>query len=524
MLFKLKKLFPAAAIFGAFTLSFGFHTPKAFAVYQSESDTGTTYFDYIENARREAKANALTDEQKKLLEDIETEKEHLKNPIDPEKPFPAIFEGDDMVYNAETGEFTATGKVYITQLDGHRFQSGDASGNIKTQDILIEGKSHMLQLSPNAPRVTLDGYHTVYNYGTQMGTMDAAAGKAGEYYITGKKFEFYPDHVVITDGTQTKCNAQVPDYRVSAKKIEIWNGNIMRMYNMKFWLKNKVVGTKMYEERELGKKQDTYLPSFGYNSDHGYYVEDTFGFPLTGRFTAVLNAHIETKEGVRSNGELHYHNREFFGNLHYGYYSDNDAHWIQKQPSPELIYQKHFHGLPMTYMLRTEIGRWKENRKVSLHKEYEAGLFHDPIWMGKYVLFLGTSYKITNDDPRGFYEYQGKSTVRGMNYDIILGREFDDRFAMYVGYHFKKNNSQNSMFVYNLDDYSQKFETGISYRLTPLDRFVVGCRINTENSKLEDTDVFWYHDLHCSQLILRWRAKSHNDRSRFEAHWQFLPW
>ncbi len=526
MFFKPAKIFFAVAVFGAFTFSFGFNLPKVFAVYESDSDTGTTFFDYIENAKRERRANMLTDEQKKLLEDVETAKQQLPKPTDPEKPFPAIFEGDDMVYDAVTGEFKATGKVFVTQLDGHRFQSGEASGNLKTQDIYIEGKSHMLQLSPNAPRVTFDGYHTVYNYGTQMGTMEAGSGRAGEYYITGKKFEFYPDHVVITDGTQTRCNAKVPDYHLSAKRIEIWPDRIMRMYNVKFFLKKTCVGTKAYEERKLDKKHDTYLPRFGYNSDHGFYVRDTFGFPITDHFTAVLNAHIETKQGVRSNGELHYGNRNFVSRLRYGYYSDSDVNWLKREPSLESIYEKHFHALPLTYKLRYEFGRWREERKVALHEETEFGLYHDPIWLGKYILFLGTSYKITEDDPKGIYKPRGKNTVRGMNYDAVLGRQFDDRLAAFVGYHFSKNNSQNSLFKYDLDDYSQKLETGISYQLTHNDRFVVGWKFNTGSGKLEDTDYFWYHDLHCSQVILRYRAKhqNHKDGNRFEVHWEFLPW
>ena len=35
-----------------------------------------------------------------------------------------------------------------------------------------------------------------------------------------------------------------------------------------------------------------------------------------------------------------------------------------------------------------------------------------------------------------------------------------------------------------------------------------------------DVDYYWFHDLHCSQLILRYRPKRH----QWHVDWQFLPW
>ena len=192
-------------------------TSTAEAAYKASSDTGTEFFDFIENRRREAREQELTDEQKKLLADIEAAKEPLPHAPKEGEPTPAVFEGDDLVYYSGSGEFIATGKVDILQLDGYRFQSEEAAGNVKEQVVRVEDKAHFLQLMPDTPRVTLDGYKTVYNYGTKTGTMGNASGKAGEYYLTGKRFEFYPDHIVVYDGTQTKCGAKSPDYHVSAE-------------------------------------------------------------------------------------------------------------------------------------------------------------------------------------------------------------------------------------------------------------------------------------------------------------------
>ena len=497
-----------------------FVSSTAEAVYEASSDTGTEIFDYIENQRREAREHQLTEEQQKLLDDIETAKAQLPQEQKEGDPVPAVFEGDDLVYYSGSGEFIATGKVDIIQLEGYRFQSDEAKGNVKQQFVRVDDKAHVLQLTEGAPRVTLDGYKTYYNYGTKTGTMESANGKMGEYYLTGKRFEFYPDHIVVYDGTQTKCGAKSPDYHLSAERMEIWPEQVVRMYNVKFWIKNKVVGTKDYEERQLGAKEKNYFPRVGYNSDQGVYIRDNFKFPIAKHWDFLIGAHIESKHGIRSNAEIFYFNRELSGCVKYGFYDDDDARWIQKEPSLDIWYEKHFDGgVPMSFRIEGEVGHWRQNSIASTHQEYEFNLYHDPIALGKFFLFLHTGYKITKDDVKNT-KRAVDTDVRGFNYHALLAREFTDRLAAYVGYSYNKNNSLNSVFDFDNDDYSRKLEAGASYWITPKDRVVVGVKWNADNHTVEDVDYYWYHDLHCSQAVLRWRGK----RKKLEVHWEFVPW
>lgn len=493
--------------------------PKVQAVYKSHSDTGTEYFDYIENRRREERANLWTEDQLQLAADIEETRARLPHEIREGEPIPAAFEGDDLVFNAVTGEFRAKGRVDIIQLEGYRFQSTEAQGNVNTQDVHVKGKAHMIQINPAAPRVTLDGYNTVYNYAKKLGTMERAKGTIGEYHIAGRRFEFYPDHIVAYDAYQTKCNAREPDYRVSAKRMEIWPEQIIRMYDVKLWIGEHVVGTKKYEERKLDENDTPYFPRFGYNKSHGAYVEDRFEFPVINRhFRALLNAHIETKHGVRSNGEFHYINKDFTARTLYGYYYDGDSRWIKKEPALDLLYRKDIHGLPMNYSVEYEVGKWSSDYTASTHQEFEVGVNHYPITLwDAYLLYLGTSYKITKDDVDN---QDTNLTVKGLNYGIKLAREFDRNFAAYAAYNYTKNTSRNTLYEFDNDSYSNKFSTGISYRLTDKDRVVVGLKFDTERGTLEDADYYWYRDLHCSTAIIRWRQK----RDEIEAHWQFTPW
>ena len=496
-----------------------FVTSTAEAVYEASSDTGTEVFDYIENRRREAREKKLTEEQEKLLQDIEEAKAQLPHEPKEGDPVPAVFEGDDLVYYSGSGEFIATGKVDIIQLEGYRFQSDEAKGNVKQQFVRVDDKAHVLQLTEGAPRVTLDGYKTYYNYGTKTGTMESANGKMGEYYLTGKRFEFYPDHIVVYDGTQTKCGAKSPDYHLSAERMEIWPEQVMRMYNVKFWIKNKVVATKDYEERALGETGKNYFPRVGYNSDHGVYIRDNFKFPLAKHWDFLIGAHIETKKGIRSNAEIFYTNRELKGCVKYGFYDDSDARWIQKEPSLDIWYENHINNTPLGFRIEGEFGHWRQNAISSTHQEYELNLYHDPIPIGKFYLFLHTGYKITKDDVKNIRNH-GDTTVKGFNYHALLAREFNDRLAAFVGYSYDKNTSLNSVFDFDKDDYSRKVQAGISYWISPKDRIVVGVDWNADQHTVKDVDYYWYHDLHCSQAVLRWRGK----RKKLEVHWEFVPW
>ena len=232
----------------------------AHASYRGDSDTGFQHLDFVENERREARANRLTPEQEKLLADVKAMQAHLRHPVAADQPSPIAFEGDNLTYDESTGDFTAKGHVDIVQLEERRFQGEFVKGNTQTGDVSVPDRAHVLQLTPGASRVTLDGYHINYNYQKHTGTMERADGKVGAYYMTGKRFEFYPDKIVVYDGTQTKCGAKSPDYHLSAERAELYPGDRLVLHNVKFWLKNKVIFTKKEHVTDVSNPMQRNFP------------------------------------------------------------------------------------------------------------------------------------------------------------------------------------------------------------------------------------------------------------------------
>ena len=100
------------------------------ATYHSDSDTSLGLLDYLENEHRAARAQKPNPEKEQLKADTEEMSKHLRYPIDPTKAAPVAFEGDDLMWNQVTGDFTAKGKVKVTQLDEHRFE-GDRSARMR---------------------------------------------------------------------------------------------------------------------------------------------------------------------------------------------------------------------------------------------------------------------------------------------------------------------------------------------------------------------------------------------------------
>ncbi|MBR1553563.1 MAG: hypothetical protein IJ631_06095 [Schwartzia sp.] len=177
--------------FGVFVTASASFSAKA--MYSAETDTSAGILDYIENNWRIERENHLTDEQLLLMEDAKGMTKGLRKTVNPNDPVSMAVEGDDMYYDQTTGDVYARGDVRVTSVDARRFESEEVRGNLKREEVQVDGKAHMLQMTPGQMRTTLDGYRLIYHYGTKTGQMEEAKGKLDHYYIYGRRIEFYPE-------------------------------------------------------------------------------------------------------------------------------------------------------------------------------------------------------------------------------------------------------------------------------------------------------------------------------------------
>lgn len=507
------------ALLGALVIYTSITPDTAHAYYESNNDT-VKALDFIENARRGARENRMLPDQIELVEDAMKMSQMMRRPVDPEKNMPVAIEGDDMFYDQATGDVYAKGDVRITEVDARRFESDEARGNIKKQEVEVEGKGHFVQMTPGTTPFSLDGYKLVYNYGHQRGRMGTAEGKIGRYYVYGRRLEFYPGKIVVYDGYATKCSAKEKDYRISGDFIEIFPNDELIVYKARFWLKNKIIHTRDEYRVDISPDADheQHFPHVGYSNTHGVWISDHFTYDFTKNFWAFADVKYYTRRNFKNVYGLKWKNHNLTDtntiSVEYGSYKDSNDRWIKKEPTMKYEYKNKLGYWPFHYTVSFERGYWIKKRTESWHTNYGVYLGRDtftmtPTWHMNY----GAGYYITKES----YDH---SRRRSFVYDAKLFKNFGDRLIAYVGYHFSQYTLQRALFDYNADDYKQKLLYGLSYELTDHDRIVFGQEMDVKKGSLRDTDYYWFHDLHCAQMITRYRAK----RKEIHVSLQFTPW
>lgn len=485
------------------------------AQYNSSTDTNANVLDYLENNRRAARENALTDEQQQLVQDALEMSRNLRDPLEPTKNVPVALEGDELFYDQRNGDFYAVGQVNITSMDAQRFKTEEIKGNLQSTEINVPGKGHMVQMTPQQAKIIMDGYRIQYNYGKKTGSMEDVSGKIDHEYIKGKRIELYPDKILVFDGYITKCSAVHPDYRTSAAMVEVYPGDKMICHDLKFWLGDTPIYSAKKKTFRLDRDESQMdLPRVGYNPDDGWWIRKNFTKDLNKNLYLTGDVIYTGKHGFHSNGGLVYINSLGKFELLTGYYESSNNKWIKKAPSFRYSKSIPLGDSPFTVNLRYERGHWSQDNIHSMHTFYEATLKHKPIDLGgNHKLDLSTSYSVTD-------ESYNHSRIKGLGYVALLRRDVDPRWSYYTRYSYTQANSKNSVFDYDLDSYSRKLSAGFSYKFNDHDRVVVGTAFNMNNYHLADMDLYWFHEFHCLQLISRYRVKRHQVNFTL----QFNPW
>lgn len=498
----------------AFTAAFNAAQPQAYA-----DSTDVDLLNYIQDQkdyeRRQMENKELID----LRADINKEK--FIRPIDPAKPVPIIFEGRDISYNSKNGDVYAKGDVKVTH-EYSRLTTDLMTGNAQSGDVVIPDKAHMAQagdLAAKKPNVVMDGYKTQYNYNTKKGKMENANGFINDEHVWGKKMEFYPEEMIIYNGSVTRCPAKVPDYHMTADKIEIWPDDHMVAYNAKFWIKNKLIYEKKRYIAGIGKNasSNNMIPMhINYSSNDGLHINYYYDKYLTNNIKAYIDFNYYTKHNLRNVYGVQWAEGKASVRLEDGYYEDSNDVWIKKEPTLIFNYNTRIAKSPYSFGLSSEYGKWDDDIKSSWHRSETVSLSRDPIKLGspKIRLYPDIGYTWTHES------YQN-SQSNNLYYDATIMADINPRLVAYTAYHYSRSTTQNSVFDYGYDSYSKKVTAGLSYELTKKDRIVVANEFDASNGmNLMDNDYYWYHDFHCFYTELKYRAKRHEWHIKFDfIHW-----
>ncbi len=412
----------------------------------------------------------------------------------PLPPVPVTIEGDDISFDNQTGDVYAKGNVIIKQNPAAVY-ADDIRGNTQRTEVNIDGKAKITQ-----PGMNLDGYSTFYNYQTHTGNMGQAKGVVDyEKHVKGERIEFLPDEYIIYNGTVTKCPAKKPDYHMRAKKIEIWPNDRMVAYDAQFLIKDKIIYSTPRYEAKIGTNKDdkSPFPKVGYNSKNGVFITQDFERALSDSVTADVNLGYYSKHGSKNDYGITKQDPNYTLSLRAGDFLDDDDHWIKKEPELKLkLATKRIVGTSWKYDFTGLYGKWSDDDKTSWHQDYTLYFTRDPIHLSKTLsLSLGTGYEIVK-------ESYDNSQINTMKYDATLNKKVNNRINVYTGYHYTKNNNQNSLFDYDNSSVGEEVASGISYRFDPKNAVSISQSYDVANGKIADMYYTWNHSLHCWDMSL----------------------
>jgi len=432
-----------------------------------------------------------------LVEAAKKNKEEQKNIKVEEKkePIPVIIEGDDITFNEQTGEIYAKGKVVFTQADAV-VTGTDIEGNTIKTKVWAKDKTLLTQ-----PDLKLNGYETDYNYGDRTGTMKKVDGVVNNKIVKGNNVEFYPERVIVYNGTMTKCPAIKPDYHISAKKIEIYPNVKMIAYDAKVWVKDKIIySTARYETTlDPNEKQKNIYPSLGYNSN-GFYIKQHFEEPIINNLSAFIDLDYFTEDGFKPQYGVINRFKDFDFIIKQGEFQDDDDEWIYKKPEFSLEFaSKRLFTLPWNYKIKISHGKWEDDIKKSWHSDYNIYFNRDIIDLSKSTkLNMGIGYQIIK-------ESYNDSIDDKYRYDIGLSHELSDKWNVWTSYHYIRNN--NNLFNFDADELSEELISGISCKIDDKNTLEFQQSYDLDSSRIHDQDYTWYRDIHCLKGSLTYRAK-----------------
>ncbi|HEY3971499.1 MAG TPA: LPS assembly protein LptD [Candidatus Sulfotelmatobacter sp.] len=200
-----------------------------------------------------------------------------------------ILRADEVTYNSDTGEATATGHF---TLDG-----GPNDDHIKA--------SHG---NYNLTAETGRFYNVNATTGLRFSGGHAVLTSTAPFAFSGKVVEkTSPDHYLVYDGTITTCELPHPNWQFNAHRIVVDVGGNAQIYHSTFWLHGFPILYFPYATHPVDRetRQTGFLvPTGGRSSTNGNEIGDSFYWDINRSMDATVGAEYFSKRGWSQRGEF----------------------------------------------------------------------------------------------------------------------------------------------------------------------------------------------------------------------------
>lgn len=410
---------------------------------------------------------------------------------------PITLEANYLQYNEETGELSASGNVKLNQ-DMTQIYTQELAGNIQTGEMLANG-----QVIWTEEANTLTGEELNYNYKTKTGQMGASKGNMDGILVDAQTIALMPEKSIVTHASVTKCPAKIPDYKMTADKVEVYPGDKLVAYNASFWIKNtKLFTIPKYTKSLIENDNASAMPRVGYDSKDGLFIKQYFEYPLKDKLAVMTELAYYDRRGFEPQFGVINRSEHTKVSLITGAQSNEDDEWVDRRP--ELVYTHEafpIGKLPLNMKYSLYTGRMvEEDTNTDLWRS-GGSLYinHNPIQLSdNTTLHLGGGYEYT------WYENYDKRTIwRG---NIGIKTAVNDRINVGVGFNHAQTNGS-SPFIFDDEDIKNELTSDFSWQLDHLWQVKVSTSYDLDKSELTDIDYTLNRNLHCFEAAVTYREK-----------------
>ena len=409
---------------------------------------------------------------------------------------PITIEADKLYFSDGTGKFSAEGNVIVLQ-NQDKIKSNLIQGDTNKTEIWVEDKMTLEQ-----PGVTIDGYSGKYNYQARTGSIEKATGKVGHEFVKGNQIEIYPKEVVIHDGSMTKCPAELPDYKVTAEKVEIWPGEKLIAYNAKFWIKNMVIFSLPKYQKSLKDEGPSEFPRVGYYSGDGFFLSQHLEYPIGNAVSVYTDQAYYSKTGYKPVYGVTNSGKNYNAKIVQGYFRDGDGVWVEKEPEFSISHSQRIGKSPIRYSVGAVYGKWTDDTKSSWHQDYSVYFSHDKITLGK-----GLTFNVGTGIQKVFESYNDSQQTL-FRYNLGINKVWSPQITTFAAYNHTTNNNK-TIFDFDRIDVSKELVTGFSYKLDKKNTLGFSQSYDLENSRVYEQYYTWQRNLHCWEATFTYKAKEH---------------
>lgn len=410
---------------------------------------------------------------------------------------PISIEADELYFSDKTGEMFARGNVIISQ-GTNRIFADLLRGNDRQAEVWVDGAVKFQE-----PLIQLQGMKLHYNYGSKFGVMQEVSGKCGDIYLSGRKAEFTEGKYTLYDATATTCKMKgTPDYRITARKVDVLPGVKIIAYQAKIWVKNTVLYSTTRYEKALNSEQDSDgFPRFGFQNRDGFYITQRLAYPLSDTISVYTDMAFYSKAGFRPTFGLLADKPAYTMNLVSGFFRDDNDHWVRKEPEFHFTLKPRQIGkLPLRYKANLIFGRWRDSEKESWHQDFNVYVKHDPIYFDPrktWTLNLGVGVGYVHES----YNNSNRTPFR---YNMKLSKKISPVVTAWTAYNYTGEN--HPLFVFDRPDVPKEGVAGLSWKLNNRTTLAYRISYDFQNKRVYDHYYTIRQSFHCWETEVTYRA------------------